>query len=168
MFRAADSKKSGMNSVMKLPISNALGLDAQRAQNILKIYCLNKPTEYSITRQKVFDCVVTDAVSSLHQTIWALLSSGVYVENDTEKHIDFEGSTWSPQLPDADIAEISNKFAKSQVEMWNQLFSDVLPDRFEQMAAKKMTTSANISTGSAASMPAVGFSSSSIDKDVIE
>lgn len=133
--------KSGTASSFKLPISNALGIDAMSSRNRLKVFALTTPSKYAETRQSVFDSVVTHFVSVIHEDIWAVLKQGVLPSGDP---IMLDKTPWSPNLPDSDIGDAANSLSKSIMAALTELLEKVLPDSFSQLADNKLMNTATI------------------------
>ena len=132
---------AGSESSFKLPISNALGIDAMSSRNTLKVFALTSPAKYATTRQDVFDKVVTHFVTIIHQDIWDVLKQGVLPQGD---RISLDGTDWSPNLPDTDIGDAANSLSKSIMAALTELLEKVLPDSFSQLADNKLMNTATL------------------------
>ena len=132
---------SGAGSSFKLPISNALGIDAMSARNRLKVFALTTPGKYAATRQEVFDNVVTHFVTVIHENIWRVLKQGVLPNGEK---IMLDKDEWSPNLPDSDIGDAANSLSKSIMAALTELLEKVLPDSFSQLADNKLMNTATI------------------------
>lgn len=134
----APSGKTGSKSVFNLPIANSLGLDRQESISLLKVHALKNPVAYSTERSKLFKQIVTNMVEINHNVIWNLLSTGQ--DESGTQFIKFDGKDFNPNVPDQEIAEISNSFAQTILKMWEKVFDDILPPSFADQADKKMST----------------------------
>lgn len=129
-------------TVFKLDIKNSLGLDAMQARSTLKLHALSKPAEYAKERNVVYTAVVSHIVDKVFEDIWKVLKAGVLPDGS---HIQIASAEWKPDLPDAEIADIANGFAKSIMESFTDIMDKILPDSFSAMADNKLMNSANVS-----------------------
>lgn len=124
-------------SVYQLPITNSLGLDAKKSRALLKTFALTKPAEYSQARMDVYDNVVKALVTDAHKVIWELLANGKF-----QGRFIFTGHNdlpnWSPNLPDSQIGTISNGFASSIMDNFEEILNIIMPDDYKSMAEAKM------------------------------
>lgn len=127
--------KTGKNSVFHMPITNTLGLEAQKARANMKNWALSAPEDYTAERNKVYMSVLEAMVEGNHDIIWSLLAEGKY---NGEAHIKCKGDDWSPNLPDAQVAKLANGFAKSIMEAFDDIMSEVLPDDYKKLAEDKV------------------------------
>ena len=138
--------KTGSNSVFKLPISNSLGIEALEARNKLKNFALQYPAQYTQLRGDVYVGVVKNMVELNHEIIWNLLAKGMFRDKaGTDNPIEAPVlDKWSPNLPDQEIASISNGFAESIMIAFNEIMAKIMPDDYRGLAEDKMINIAKV------------------------
>lgn len=133
---SSEDGRTGVASAFKLPILNTLGLTHKRFQSLLQVHALSNPKQYTTTRLKVFDIIVSKMVKDMHEKLWCLLSSGT--DEDGNKIIDFPGVDIGPSLPDTQIAQISNAFAQNIYKMMSEVYDDIVPEAITAASNAKL------------------------------
>jgi len=124
------------DSIFKLPIENSLGIEAMEARARLKNWAIASPQEYVKFRSEVYLETVRTMVQYNHKIIWDLLEDGIIP--GTGEVMKVNGDKWSPALPDAEIGKLSNSFAQSIMDAFDEILSKVLPDDYKKLSEDKL------------------------------
>ena len=131
--------RTGSQSAFYSNVRNTTGLLATQSKAELKHFALSNPADYTKFRSRVYMDVVGSMVEKNYQTIWGLLSDGVYEQLDgTVVQLDINGSIYHPNLPDQEISRLANGFAEAILKAFDEVLSNVLPDNYKDLAEDKI------------------------------
>ena len=131
--------KTGIDSAFYSNVRNTTGLLATQSKADLKHFALSNPADYTKFRSRVYMDVVGNMVERNYETIWALLSDGIYEKGDGQfVQLDINGTQFHPNLPDQEISRLANGFAEAILKAFDEVLSNVLPDNYRDLAEDKI------------------------------
>ena len=130
----------------KVSTDDVLGFNYEAYIADVRALALSNPSEYFRLRKVVMEKVRRDAVGSIYETFFNVLTAGEDKEGNPIDGFELNGDHARPCYPSDKVSLFAQKAAKHMTQFCNECVDIILPDDFEKLAERKLNIKGKANT----------------------
>ena len=130
----------------KVNTNDVLGFDYEAYIADVRALALSEPSKYFALRKIVMEKVRRDAVGSIYETFFNVLTSGTDKDGQPITGFNINGSRARPCYPSDKVSAFAQEAAKHMTQFCNECVDIILPDDFEKLAERKLNIKGKANT----------------------